>query len=117
MFCADDVRKGYKGCFADGDGTYVTSPWGGNRALPAALNTNGFTHEQCAQAAAQAGYDVFAMQANGVCFMGTLADVAQMKQKLDDANCSTTLCVGGVGCVSLVNKVYSIGVYPTSSTY
>jgi hypothetical protein len=106
---ADDVRNGYKGCFADGDGLYVTPPWGGGRTLPAALNTVGLTHEQCAQAAVQASYDVFAMQANGVCFMGTLADVAQMKQKLDDVSCSAIPCLQPGGCAGMVNKVYSIG--------
>ncbi len=52
---------------------------------------------------------MFALQGYGACFMGTLADVGQMTQKLDDATCSTTPCVGGVGCVEGVNKVYSIG--------
>jgi hypothetical protein len=106
MFDADDVQKGYKGCFNDTNGPYMTPPWGANHILPAALNTNGLTHEQCAQSAARAGYDVFALQGSGICFTGTLADVAQMKQKLDDATCSTAVCVG---CVGSVNKVYSIG--------
>jgi hypothetical protein len=109
MCHADDVRKGYKGCFSDGDGPYKTPPWSGTHILPAALNTNNLTHEQCAQAAVQAGYDAFALQGSGVCFMGTLADVAQMKQKLDDATCSTIPCLGGTGCSVLVNKVYSVG--------
>jgi hypothetical protein len=114
MFGADDVRKGYKGCYADGDGPYETPPWGRSRTLPAALDTNGLTHEQCALAAAQAGYEVFALQASGYCFMGTLADVAEMKQKLYDSKCSTTPCVrvDGIGCIGMVNKVYSIGAWP-----
>ncbi len=119
MTCpADDVRKGYKGCFSDGSGPYDAPPWGGGRTLPATLNTNGLTHEQCAQAAAQAGYDVFAMQASGYCFMGTLADVAQMKQKLDDATCNTLPCVGGNpnDCLGLVNKVYFIGAFSVYCT-
>jgi hypothetical protein len=110
MCGADDVRKGYKGCFADLNGPYTVPPWeGSSRMLPKALNTNGFTHEQCALAAAQAGYEVYAMQASGFCFMGTLVDVVQTKTKLDDSRCSTTPCLAGVGCFSLINKVYSLG--------
>ncbi len=45
--------------------------------------------------------------------MGTLADVAQMKRKLDDATCSAIPCVG---CVGMVNKVYSIGESPMNPT-
>jgi hypothetical protein len=58
MCCADDVRKGYKECFADGDGPYTVPSYGGRHTLPACLISNGFTHEQCALAAAQAGYEV-----------------------------------------------------------
>ncbi len=106
---ADDVRKGYIGCFGDGDGPYGSAPWGGSHTLLASLNTDGITHEQCAQAAGQAGYEVYALQGQGVCFMGTLADVAQMERTLDDATCSTTPCVAGIDCVPSVSKVYSIG--------
>jgi hypothetical protein len=88
-----------------------------NRTLPGTLNTNGFTHEQCALAAAQAGYEVFSMQLDGYCFMGTLADVAQMKQQFDDATCNTVPCLGGVGCIVLLNKVYSIGEPSSSFSY
>ncbi len=110
---ADDVRRGYKGCFGDKEGPYTTPPWGSGRTLPGALNTNGFTHEQCALAAAQAGYEVYAMQSHKYCFMGNLADIAQLKTKLDDAKCSTTPCVqtDGIGCLGDVNKIYSIGAY------
>jgi hypothetical protein len=79
--------------------------------LPAAIPTNGLTHEQCAQFAAQSGFEVFALQSQGYCFMGTLADVAQMKTKLYDSKCSTTPCVqvDGIGCFGMVNRVYTIG--------
>jgi hypothetical protein len=107
MCGADDVRNGYKGCFGDGDGPYRS--WLQKRTLPGTLNTNGFTHEQCALAAAQAGYEVYAMQLDGYCFMGTFADVAQMKRQFDDSTCNTVPCLGGVGCIVLLNKVYSIG--------
>jgi hypothetical protein len=109
VFGADDVRKGYMGCYGDGDGPYTLTPSIASRTLPATLNTDGLTHEQCAQAAGQAGYDVFALQSSGFCFMGTFADVAQMKRKVADATCNTTPCVGGSGCINLVNKVYSLG--------
>jgi hypothetical protein len=120
MFYADDVRKGYIGCYGDGDGPYESQTFsGGNRALPASLFGDRVTHEQCAQAAARIGYEVFALQVSGQCFMGSLSDVAQMKRKLDDARCSAIPCVGGAGCVEWTNKVYSIGAcsaYPTYPT-
>jgi hypothetical protein len=112
MFGADDVRSGYKGCYADGNGPYGSEAWGGGRTLPVSLRTNGLTREQCALAAALAGYDVFAMQASGYCFMGNLADVAEMKQKLADSSCSTNPCVDGVGCIGWINTVYTIGALP-----
>ncbi len=82
--------------------------------MPAALSTSGLTHEQCAHFAAQRNYEVFALQSQGYCFLGNLADVAQMKTRLFDAKCSTTPCaqVDGVGCIGMVNKVYAIGALP-----
>jgi hypothetical protein len=103
---ADDISKGYVGCFRDGDGPYVTPPWGGGRTLPAALTSNGFTLEQCAQAAADSEYAVFAMQASRYCFMGRQTDLAAFTTKLDNATCNTTPCLNGVGCVGMVNKAY-----------
>jgi hypothetical protein len=117
MCAADDVRKGYKGCFADQHGPYNVPPWGSSRTMPACLNTNGFSHEQCALAAAQAGYEVYAMQSSGFCCMGTLVDVVQTKTKLDDSRCSTTPCLAGVGCFDMINKVYSIGMPCRSCMY
>jgi hypothetical protein len=114
---ADDVRKGYTGCFADLDGPYDVPPWGSSRTMPACLNTNRFTHEQCALAAAQAGYEVYAMQSKGFCCMGTIVDVVQTKMKLDDSRCSTTPCLGEVGCFNMINKVYLIGTPCRSSIY
>jgi hypothetical protein len=107
------------GCYGDGDGPYKSIPGGGKRTLPAALNTGGLTHEQCAQAAGQAGYDVFALQSSGNCFMGTFGDVSQMsaRRKLDDALCSATPCVAGTTCGGLVNKVYSIGASSSSKNW
>jgi hypothetical protein len=113
MSSADGVQAGYKGCFGDGDGPYNSETWGGNRTLPATLNSYDLTYEQCAQAAARAGYEVFSLQGQGFCFMGTLADVDRMRQMQDDAICSTTPCVDGIGCVSWVSKVYSIGLSQT----
>jgi hypothetical protein len=99
----------YQGCFQDGSGPYEVRPWGSGRSLPAALSMTGITVEQCGQAAGVRGFEVFAVQEQGICFMGTLAHVAQMKQKLDDAACSTIPCAAGNGCTTKVNKVYSIG--------
>jgi hypothetical protein len=105
---ADNPRKGYKGCYADGGGPY-SSPWGGGRTLPAYLSTDGLTVEQCAHAAALGNYEVFAMQYTGYCFLGTLADVAQMKGKLDDATCTTN--------PPSVNTVYSVGERSVSQAF
>ncbi len=69
--------------------------------MPVSLFSNGLPIEQCAHAAVLANYEVFAMQSSGYCFMGTLADVAQMKTKLDDATCTTN--------PGWVNTVYTIG--------
>ncbi len=109
MFYADDPRKGYLGCYGDGDGPYDTPYWGGKRTLPVSLYTWGMTHEQCAQAAALGSFDVFALQAGGHCFMGTLADVAQMKRKLEDATCAAN--------AGWANAVFSIGACPVYCMY
>ncbi len=111
MVCAADVRKGYKGCFADNDGPYDVPPYGGRHTLPACMDTNRLTHEQCALAAAQAGYEVYAMQWYGNCCMGTLADVVQMKTQLDESRCPTVPCYNGVGCIPEVHKVYTLGAF------
>jgi hypothetical protein len=107
----------YQGCFKDGSGPYNTFPWGSTRTLPAALNTDGFTIEQCARAAALRGFEVFAIQATGYCFMGTLEDVARMTQRLDDGSCSNIPCVGDGNCDGWINKVYSIGAHSLFLVY
>ncbi len=48
--------------------------------------------------------------------MGTIVDVVQTKTKLDDSRCSTTPCLGEVGCINMINKVYLIGTPCRSST-
>jgi hypothetical protein len=108
MSFADNPRKGYKGCYADGGGPY-SSPWGGGRTLPAYLFTGGLTIEQCAHAAALGNFEVFAMQYTGYCFLGTLADVAHMERKLDDATCTTN--------PGMVNRVYTVGKRSVSQTF
>jgi hypothetical protein len=65
--------------------------------------------EQCARAAALRGFEVFAMQASGYCFMGTLEDVARMTERLDDGSCSNIPCVADGNCAGMINKVYAIG--------
>jgi hypothetical protein len=103
---AGDARRGYQGCFGDGDGPYDLPRRGGGRTLPATLNINGLTLEQCAQAAGAQAYEVFALQHSGYCFMGQRADLEAMTRKLDNDTCSTTPCLNGVGCLPMVNKVY-----------
>ncbi len=104
----------YQGCFQDGNGPYQTAAYGsGGRALPAALSTSSWTVDQCARAAAIRGYEVFGIEVDGQCFMGTLADVTQMTQKLDDAQCDNVPCVGAKNCVAWALKVFSIGALST----
>jgi hypothetical protein len=109
MCGADDVRKSYMGCFSENDGSYIVPPWGGGHTLPACLNTNGFTLEHCALAAAQAGYEVYSIQDSGYCCMGTITDVLQMKTKYEESRCTTIPCYNGVGCIVRVHKVYVVG--------
>jgi hypothetical protein len=94
----------------DGKGPYQTPPWTPEgRLLPAAAGTGGWTIDQCARAAAKRGFDVFGLEIDGVCFMGTLSDVAQMTSKADDATCSNVPCLRGLPCVGWALKVFSIG--------
>jgi hypothetical protein len=59
---------------------------------------------------------VFGVEVEGYCFMGTLADVAQMTPRLDDAQCNNVPCVGAVNCIGWALKVFSIGAPSTFNT-
>ncbi len=74
--------------------------------MPDTLSTNGLTLEQCARAEGINAYEVFAMQHSGYCFMGSRADLDAIKTKLENAACSTTPCLNGVGCLDRVSKAY-----------
>jgi hypothetical protein len=109
MCGADDLRKTYMGCFNDNDGLYNVPPRLGSHTLPACLNTDGFTLEQCALNAAQAGYEVYCIQASRYCCMGPMTDAVQMKTKYDDSQCTTIPCYNEAGCINLVHKVCVVG--------
>ncbi len=98
-----------QGCFMDGNGPYQTPPYTpAGRLLPAAI-PGAWTVDQCAREAAKRGFDVFGIEVDGQCFMGSLADVAKMTTKVDDATCSNIPCLAGLPCVGWAIKVFSIG--------
>jgi hypothetical protein len=107
----------HQGCILNRDGPYnAMPPANPGRYLPVVLRTAGWTVDQCAREAAKRGLDVFGLEVEGFCFMGTLADLPQMTQKLDDASCTNVPCVGAVNCVGWAMKVFSIGASPMWST-
>jgi hypothetical protein len=99
----------YLGCFKE---EAQSSPYGnGLRALPVFLSRSGaWTVDQCAVAARDKGYPVFALQGYGLCFMGALADVSKMiaaSKKTSDDSCSALPCAqAGASCPASLNKVY-----------
>jgi hypothetical protein len=97
----------YLGCFKD---MVQGAPYGdGFRGLPFnPFRSAGWTVDQCAVAARDRGYPVFALQHTLDCFMGTIADVAKMaSQKTTDDACSGLPCTQpGVPCPLSLNKVY-----------
>jgi hypothetical protein len=102
----------------DGNGPYRPQPYAdAGRLLPAALAGSMWTVDQCAREAAKRGYDAIGLEINGVCFMGTLADVAQMTPKADDATCNNIPCLGGAACVGWALKVFSIGASSKECAY
>jgi hypothetical protein len=102
----------YIGCFKE---EAQNSPYGnGLWALPVSLTSSaGWTVDQCAVAARDKGYPVFALQGYGLCFMGAVADVAKMiaaSKKTTDNACSALPCAqAGTSCPPSLNKVYFIG--------
>ncbi len=65
--------------------------------------------DECAAAARSRGFPVFALQGYGMCFFGSMADVAlqQASQKLPDASCNNLPCSpSAASCSSYINKIY-----------
>ncbi len=65
--------------------------------------------DECAAAARSRGLPVFALQGYGMCFFGSMADVARLQayQKLSDASCINLPCAtSAASCLLNVNKVY-----------
>jgi hypothetical protein len=85
--------------------------------MPAGLDGKFWTVDQCAREAAKRGFDAFGMEVEGFCFMGTLADVAQMTPKADDATCNNVRCLGGAPCPGWALKVFAIGRSSMSCTF
>jgi hypothetical protein len=84
---------------------------GGRQTLPIVLDKyrTGVGVDECAAAARNRGFPVFALQGFGQCFFGSMADVARLQatQRLSDASCSNFPCPGSAAaCPKNINKVY-----------
>ncbi len=99
----------YLGCFKE---EAQSSPYGnGLHSLPVSLTRSGaWTVGQCAVAARDRGYPVFALQGYGLCFISAVADVAKMivasKNTTDDACLALPCAQAGASCPPSLNKVY-----------
>jgi hypothetical protein len=99
----------YIGCYKDGSG----GPYArGQQTLPVSLTRTGLSIDDCAVAARDRGYPVFSLQGYGVCFIGSMADLAKMNaafQNTTDAVCSSIPCDRTTAtCPSAVNKVFRL---------
>jgi hypothetical protein len=107
----------YLGCFRD---VLQGSPYGdgGDRAFPVLLFSR-WTVDQCAAAARDRGFPVFAIQFRHDCWLGTVADVAKMiaaSQKTTDAACEPLPCAeGSATCPASLNKAYLLEGMPGHS--
>jgi hypothetical protein len=103
----------YQGCYNDNSGAYL----GGDRTLPQTYDNfrTGVGIDECAAAARSRGFPVFALQGKGLCFFGSMADVARIQAslKLYDDKCSSLPCPASAAtCPERINKVYVlIGVH------
>jgi hypothetical protein len=80
------------------------------RTLPQGLDgRTGVRVDECAAAARDRGFPLFALQGKGQCFFGSVADVARIpaSQKLADAACNDLPCPASAAiCPATTNKVY-----------
>jgi hypothetical protein len=86
---------------------------GGTRTLPQVLDKfrTGVSFDECAAAARNRGFPVFALQGYGQCFFGSMADVARLEasQKLADASCINLPCpASATACTGKVNKIFTV---------
>jgi hypothetical protein len=107
----------YVGCYNDGSGPYSVDGYA--RTFPVWLGSGtGLSVDECAAVAQNRGYQVFALQYFGECFLGSLADVAAMDAaslKTTDATCDVIPCVDrNIFCPGMTNKVFWLGGVPGS---
>jgi hypothetical protein len=66
--------------------------------------------DDCARAARNRGFPVFALQGEGLCFFGSMADVARLQatqRNLSDALCNDLPCAASAAtCRGRTNKGY-----------
>ncbi len=111
----------YVGCYTDGYGPYTID--GNTRTFPARFGGNGVSVDECAVAARDGGYTVFALQYYGQCFLGSMMDVAELNaasQRIADSMCLNVPCVlPDEDCSGWINKVFSLEGVPRfpSRTY
>ncbi len=102
----------YLGCYTDWGGRY------GGRTFPDLLDGGRYVSvDECAAAARDKGYQVFALEWYGECFLGSFADVAAMDaallKKADDG-CQSIPCAAGGPCPGWTLKVFFFGGVPPS---
>jgi hypothetical protein len=98
----------YQGCYNDLGGPYTNG-----RTLPQVPDKfrTGVSLDECAAAARNRGFAVFALQGYGQCFFGSMADVASISssQRLSDGSRNSLPCPASLaaGCPRNINKVYA----------
>jgi hypothetical protein len=108
----------YLGCYHDAnfDGRGPTFPvWVGYDTSTGTWRYSSV--DECAAAARDRGYQVFALQWYGTCFLGSLADVAAMDAaalKRADDICQPVPCPPYSQCPGWTNKVFLLGGMPGS---
>lgn len=109
--CTGPLVYTYLGCYWDKSGPYQLGDV--QRNLPALVEGRAdFSMAECAAAARDRGYAVFALQYFGQCFLGSVADVTRMdgaSLKVPDDMCVNVPCViSGSPCNGLFNRAFSL---------
>jgi hypothetical protein len=108
----------YLGCYKDWGGPYTNIDTRG-RTFPVWIGYDMSTRrwrrvsvDECAAAARDRGYQVFALQWYGACFLGSLADVAVMHGR-PGGICQDVPCAPSQqSCPGWTNKVFLLGGMP-----
>ncbi len=107
----------YLGCYDDGS---IRPYADGQQTFPKSLTRAGMSELDCAVAARDGGYAVFAIQDYGKCSLGSLADIARQdaaSKRIDDESCARIPCpVDDTQCRLSVNKVFLLEGRPVSAT-